>query len=152
MPSDPTVRVSDHDREQVVDRLGEQVGWGRLGLDEFDQRAAAAYAAATRGELDDLLADLPAPRPPSPRSPVHARREAQTMATVLGAAQRRGSPWASWLLVGAICLIIWVAMSLTQGQLLSFWPGWVIGPWGAVLLSRHLTGRTAGCCGWVGQR
>lgn len=151
MPSDPTVRASDHDRQQVVDRLGEQVGWGRLGLEEFEERAAGAYAAATLGELDELIADLP-PRPSAPRAPAHHRREAQRMAAVLGAARQRGGPWTGWLLVGTICLIIWVATSVAQGQLLSFWPGWVIGPWGAVLLGRHLTGHRGGCRSLGGQR
>lgn len=33
---------------------------GRLDLEEFDARIGQAYAASTRGELDALLADLPA--------------------------------------------------------------------------------------------
>lgn len=32
---------------------------GRLTLDEFDQRTAAAYAARTTGDLDALTVDLP---------------------------------------------------------------------------------------------
>ncbi|GAB4081364.1 DUF1707 domain-containing protein [Modestobacter muralis] len=57
----PTVRASDQEREAVVTRLQTAVGEGRLDLGEFGQRAAAAYAAATTAELDQLLADLPAP-------------------------------------------------------------------------------------------
>jgi hypothetical protein len=37
------------------------VGEGRIDLDEFGQRAAAAYAAGTTAQLDELHADLPAP-------------------------------------------------------------------------------------------
>jgi hypothetical protein len=60
----PAVRASDADREAVVSRLQTAVGEGRIDLDEFGQRADAAYAAVTRAELDLLVADLPANAPP----------------------------------------------------------------------------------------
>jgi hypothetical protein len=60
----PAVRASDADREAVVSRLQTAVGEGRIDLDEFGQRAHAAYAAVTRSELDLLVADLPAHAPP----------------------------------------------------------------------------------------
>jgi hypothetical protein len=53
------VRASDAERELVVERLHRAVGNGRLSVDEFDERVAAAYAARTRGELADLTRDLP---------------------------------------------------------------------------------------------
>lgn len=53
------VRASDAERELVVERLHRAVGNGRLTVEEFDERAAAAYAARTRGELADLTKDLP---------------------------------------------------------------------------------------------
>ncbi|HLM06136.1 MAG TPA: DUF1707 domain-containing protein [Blastococcus sp.] len=70
MPDEPTpdgppvLRASDADREAVVARLQKAVGDGRLDLDEFGQRASAAYAAKTTAELDLLMADLPADAPP----------------------------------------------------------------------------------------
>ena len=60
----PTVRVSDADREATVARLENALGEGRITVDEFRQRAEAAYAAVTRAELEPLLADLPADAPP----------------------------------------------------------------------------------------
>jgi Domain of unknown function (DUF1707) len=60
----PAVRASDADRETVVARLQAAVGEGRIDLDEFGQRADAAYAAVSRAELDLLVADLPADAPP----------------------------------------------------------------------------------------
>jgi Domain of unknown function (DUF1707) len=60
----PAVRASDADREAVVARLQAAVGEGRLDLDEFGQRADAAYTAVSRAELDLLVADLPADAPP----------------------------------------------------------------------------------------
>ncbi|HVL83272.1 MAG TPA: DUF1707 domain-containing protein [Pseudonocardia sp.] len=53
------LRAADSDRERVVERLRRAVGEGRLTIDEFEERAAAAYAARTYGELDILIADLP---------------------------------------------------------------------------------------------
>jgi len=65
-PSDrpPVVRASDADREVVIARLHTALGEGRIDLDEFGQRAEAAYAAVTMVELDRLMADLPANAPP----------------------------------------------------------------------------------------
>ena len=61
----PPARASDADRETVVTRLQKAVGEGRIDLDEFGQRADAAYRATTTAELDLLVADLPADaRPP----------------------------------------------------------------------------------------
>jgi hypothetical protein len=48
--------------------------------------------------------------------------------------------WASWLSTAVIVVTIWAATSLAAGEWLYPWPIWVIGPWGAVLLSQTLTG------------
>lgn len=59
----PRMRASDADREHVVAILREQVGTGRLTLEEFSQRSATAYQSRTIGELDALTGDLPRPAP-----------------------------------------------------------------------------------------
>jgi hypothetical protein len=53
------LRVSDAEREGVVRRLERALREGRITVVEFDERAQAGYRARTRGELDDLTADLP---------------------------------------------------------------------------------------------
>jgi hypothetical protein len=53
------IRVSDREREQIVELLGRATSEGRLTLDEYAERAEAAYAARTRGELARLTEDLP---------------------------------------------------------------------------------------------
>jgi len=58
------VRVSDSDREALVARLQTALAEGRLDLDEFGQRAGAAYAAVTTAELAALVADLPSSQAP----------------------------------------------------------------------------------------
>ena len=61
------IRTSDRERDAVVRRLRDQCAAGRLSIDELDERLARAYAAVTQGELNRLVADLPAdePHPPS---------------------------------------------------------------------------------------
>jgi hypothetical protein len=53
------LRASDDERQAVVRRLERAFRDGRLTVVEFDERMHAAYAARTRGELDDLTEDLP---------------------------------------------------------------------------------------------
>jgi uncharacterized protein DUF1707 len=53
------LRVSDVERQAVVRRLERALRDGRLTIVEFDERTRAAYAARTRGELDELTEDLP---------------------------------------------------------------------------------------------
>jgi hypothetical protein len=55
------IRASDADRELALQRLNLAVGDGRLGIDEFSARTDLILRAGTRGELDRVLADLPAP-------------------------------------------------------------------------------------------
>jgi hypothetical protein len=62
-----SLRVSDVEREAVVDRLRVAAGEGRLEPDELEQRVGAALRARTYAELSWLVADLP--NAPAPRSP-----------------------------------------------------------------------------------
>ena len=55
------LRASDGEREQLADALRAHHAAGRLDAEELEQRAAAAYGARTREELDALVADLPSP-------------------------------------------------------------------------------------------
>ena len=57
------VRVSDAERDEVVEQLSQHTGEGRLTLEEFEQRVDAALHAKTRGDLDETLLGLP--RPPA---------------------------------------------------------------------------------------
>lgn len=68
----PRVRASDADRDHVVAMLREQVGAGRLTLEEFSERSATAYQSRTIGELDTLTRDLPRPAPATVLAPTLA--------------------------------------------------------------------------------
>nr|WP_230414831.1 hypothetical protein [Micromonospora tarapacensis] len=52
--------------------------------------------------------------------------------------------WEPWLKVVGIVVAIWAFTSLAAGDVLYFWPGWVAGPWGAVVVVRTVTGLATG--------
>jgi hypothetical protein len=60
VPGDPRIRASDADRDRTTALLREHHAAGRLTAEEFTERMDRALAARTLGELDELLADLPA--------------------------------------------------------------------------------------------
>jgi len=66
------VRVSDAERDDVVQQLSRHTGDGRLTLDEFEPGVEQALNARTRGDLDATLRGLPRARP-GPR--VHRRAD-----------------------------------------------------------------------------
>ena len=60
----PSLRASDSDRDEVVERLRHATAEGRLSADELEERLEALFACRTYGELDSLVADLPVSRSP----------------------------------------------------------------------------------------
>jgi Domain of unknown function (DUF1707) len=138
---EPHLRAADADRAAVAEALGTHMSAGRLTLEEYDDRLARAYAAKTYGELAELTADLPSPsrRAPAITEPaaVPAQRCAAAPQSQWGWDDHQS--WRAWASTAVIVLVIWAATSLANWELLYFWPVWVIGPWGAVLLARTLT-------------
>ena len=140
------LRAADADRAALATVLGEHMAAGRLTVGEYEERLGRAYTARTYGELAELTTDLPAARAtvspaPAERSPraapeQHHRRQH-------GRSGDGAGDWRSWASTAAIVLVIWAVTSLVSGELRYFWPVWVIGPWGAVLLIRSL-GRRGG--------
>lgn len=59
MTTNGTIRASDQDREHVVEVLRTHYADGRLNLEEFNERVAAAYESRTWGDLRHLTRDLP---------------------------------------------------------------------------------------------
>ena len=55
-----SLRASDADRETVTQRLRQAAGEGRLEPEELEDRLHATLRARTYGDLDLVLADLPA--------------------------------------------------------------------------------------------
>jgi uncharacterized protein DUF1707 len=117
--ADLEMRVSDREREAVVDQLREHAAEGRLGADELDERLTAAYAARTRGDLAELTRDLPGRPPPPPRPP---------------SIRERLTPFALKLVALNVLLVaVWL---LSSGPGSSFWPVWVIALSAVALLNR----------------
>jgi hypothetical protein len=136
MSLDSTVRIGDAEREDMAAALGQHLSLGHLTMHEFESRLDTVYTASTRGELDAARADLPttAPQPPLHQPPARWPRAGTPWVP------REWMLWAPWAVTGMICLVIWVATSLAQGHPLSFWPIWVVGPWGLMLLARTALG------------
>lgn len=155
MPNDPKIRASDSDRDRTAALLREHHAAGRLDLEEFNERLDQAYAAKTVGELDALLADLPAIdlyqlpdaslrrerggggggggdtrlpwfRPPGALMAAHGRFSPAWQAA-----------WGSWLSIASICVVIWLA---SGASLSNPWFLWVVGPWGLLMFGRWITG------------
>lgn len=140
------LRAGDTDRTAVATVLGRHMAEGRLTVAEYDERVARAYAARTYGELAELTADLPttddarsatpAPRPQA--APGHG------CGGMAGRSHDAGAAWAAWRRIAVIVVGIWAITSVLAGGVIYFWPLWVIGPWGAVLLAQTLNGRSHG--------
>jgi hypothetical protein len=107
--ADLDMRVSDREREEVVEKLREHAAEGRLDAEELDERLTAAYAARTRRDLAGLTTDLPDRPPAPPRPPSIAQRL---------------TPLAAKLAVLNVFLVaVWL---LSSGPGSSFWPVWVM--------------------------
>lgn len=135
MTMSPDMRAGDEDRDRTVSLIREAFAEGRLTNDEFQERMEQAQQARTFGELAALTTDLPAVFPPP---------SASTSSAVAAPADesnwRKG--WGSWLGVSVIVNVIWAATWISHpSQVPYYWPIWVMGPWGAVMLIGWLSRR-----------
>ena len=142
--TEPHLRAADADRTAVADVLGRHMAAGRLTVAEYEERLTRAYAAKTYGELAELTTDLPddaaAPAPAS-GSTVAAQATSPARWGAHGWHGAGSGDWRSWASTAAIVIAIWATTSLANWEFLYFWPIWVIGPWGAILLVQSFTGR-----------
>ena len=72
----PAARASDAERERTIELLRVAAGEGRLTFEELSDRVEVAGGAATRSELDSVIADLPAPATVSRETVVPTRNSA----------------------------------------------------------------------------
>ena len=120
-----TLRASDADRELVAERLRLAATEGRLFDDELEERLGAALSARTYGELDAVVADLPAPSPAlthrpraevSPLRPAVAVLVAITVAVMLigvvvSAVVGSGRPDHGGIDPGPLIWLVWIALA-----------------------------------------
>jgi class 3 adenylate cyclase len=88
-PADPastSLRVSDADRDAVVELLKERTADGTLTLNEFAERIDSALTAQTREALDAVTADLAGTR----RAPEHRSSPTTSVIAVMAGAGRKG--------------------------------------------------------------
>lgn len=142
MPGDPRLRASDADRERTAQLLREHHAVGRLTAEEFDGRLDKVFAAKTLGDLDVLLADLPAidlyqlPSAgirPTRRGGSGLRQRADD--SLLPA---RTIPWIMWATGSTLLVALWVAVGILIGG--AAWIPWfmlVIIPWRLALERRR---------------
>jgi hypothetical protein len=83
----PEVRVSDAEREAAAGTLRNAAVDGRLTLEEFVERLDGLYAARTAGDLEPLVADLPAA---SATSAIERRAPRRFVLSLLGGNRLRG--------------------------------------------------------------
>ncbi|OZM82029.1 DUF1707 domain-containing protein [Pseudonocardia sp. MH-G8] len=63
------LRVGHAERTAALQALDEHLAAGRLDVDEYADRSAAAAAAVVAADLAALFTDLPEPHPPLPGGP-----------------------------------------------------------------------------------
>ena len=92
----PQLRASDAERERAAETLRRAAGLGRLTMEELDERLQDAYAAQTRAELEQLVADVVVPGEDVPaegtrRMPVRAGDDgAHWLIAIMGGCERKG--------------------------------------------------------------
>jgi hypothetical protein len=145
------MRAGDADRQAVADKLRSALDEGRLDLGEYDERLQKTYAAKTYGDLDGLLDDLPGTVPPS-RAQLAPLAGGAVAPTAEGPLSEQGNltmrwlahTWDGYFTTVGIVVAIWAVICLMSSEWIYFWPGWVAGPWGAVLLVVTITGLSSG--------
>jgi hypothetical protein len=118
------LRASDSDRENIAERLRHATGEGRLKAAELEERLERAFTARTYGELDSLVADLPA---------VSDRR-------------RRPPLWVQGAIAVAVVLAVVAVLALVALILIglaSLWFVWLMLAW--VFFGRGRQARYIGC-------
>ncbi|TCK27690.1 DUF1707 SHOCT-like domain-containing protein [Pseudonocardia endophytica] len=132
----PSIRVSDAERSDTVERLKLAQQEGRLSLVEYDDRLQRAYSAVTRADLDTLTHDLPSVH----RTELPAARQEREAVEKKEARADHIKQWRSWAGTSVLLTGIWAIICLAAGDLIFFWPMFPIGIWGLVLLTSTFDG------------
>jgi hypothetical protein len=139
------MRASDEDRERTAALLREHHAVGRLTAEEFEDRLEGVFAARTHGDLDALVADLPAidlyQLPSASIRPAvrHRGRGGSGL-------DRRGdgpilprsvAGWFTWTAASSLLLIIWLGVGIVAGG--AAWLPWfllIVIPWALTIARR----------------
>lgn len=146
------MRAADSDRQVAAERLRVAVDEGRLDLYEYDERLRAAYGSKTYAELDGLLSDLPEPAVAERARSVPTGGGGPADSLLPGPGWRcpgatrswLAESWTPYLSVVGLAVAGWAIFSIMAWEPLYFWPVWVAGPWGALLLVSTVGGLLRG--------
>jgi hypothetical protein len=108
----PELRLSDRDRDQVIEFLGENAAAGRLTLAEHQERVEKALAARTRADLEPLTRDLPSTPTPAPAR----RKPTRWLVAVMGGSDKKGR-WRIGDRLNAVCVMGGGVLDLRQAEI-----------------------------------
>jgi class 3 adenylate cyclase len=114
-PRPPAIRISDADRNHMVEVLRTYTGEGLLTLDEFSDRVALVFDANTKAELDAVVADLPVPM--GTRVPETERRKVSRNAVGIMSGARRTGRWRPGEEFNAFALMGGCEIDLRQAEI-----------------------------------
>jgi hypothetical protein len=135
------MRAADADRQAVADQLKAALDEGRLDLHEYDERLQRAYAAKTYGDLRPLLNDLPSASVPLPGAVAVPGAGPAALGTNAEMTRRWIlMVWSGWVPAVGITTMIWLISCIASAELIYFWPAWVAGPWGVILVFVTMAG------------
>lgn len=115
------IRASDAERGAVVDRLSAACTEGQLTLDEFSERSGEAWAAITRGQLDEITRDLRLPVASTADVPSSSKdkpptRRRRWIVAIMGGEHQRGR-WRADREIGAVAMMGGVYIDLRDATL-----------------------------------
>jgi Domain of unknown function (DUF1707) len=125
------MRISDAERAVVQDRLRRAHDVGQLDLGEFDERVKSVWAARTRGDLERVTSDLPAPPPERGRTPLFSDSGGGVTMRVLTII---------WSSLAAVNFVVWGLIAVSTGNLVHPWWLWVAVPPGVALAVLYVAG------------
>lgn len=130
------IRTSNAERDEAVSALGVHLSTGRLELDEYEERCTRATVARTRGDLEELFTDLPAPHPDlSSATPVQL---VQRTGQLVGPPRRTGKDLVetpaskAFEVVAGMAFLVGIPAAILLTIFLGQW--WVFIPVGVVLM------------------
>lgn len=132
------LRVSDAERQAVVDLLRHQTSAGRLTLSEFEERLDEVYRARTGRELRLPLRELPVE---PPQFPLAVARPGRSPEDISDDELRRRyrlrmrNDLAGFMIPNFVCNAIWL-----MGDGGYWWPGWVLMGTGAGVIGSLFRG------------
>jgi class 3 adenylate cyclase len=112
-PSQPELRVSEHDRDQAAALLATYCGDGRLTLEEFSERVELVLASRTQADLDAAMADLPRDAAPTQASRLPA---SGWQVVALSGSSRKGR-WRPKPKFRAVAFIGGITVDLRQAEI-----------------------------------